>query len=409
MAYYANRNPIPDGPGPYSQPPRKRKRGHTAGQKAAVVIISLIYVAVLSAVTYFRFYKPDVKMTDTQREVVTDEYGNSVTVEREINRRENVYNFLLLGRDRQAMLTDVIMLINLDVSAGRVTVMQVPRDTFVTGDGIIGTTSGKANELLSDYYYSNMRNGMSENDSDVSALQSVKELIQKGLAVKIDFALLLDLEGFRNIVDAIGGVEIDVPYDMYYTDPEQNLFINIRKGYQTLGGADAEGFVRFRSNYIQGDLGRVNAQKLFLSSFLSKLKSSVSLTNLDAVKALASVMTDNVTSDLTLSDTVYFARQVLSLDLSSVTMVTLPGYTASYYYVMNKPAALERINASFNLYREDKTEGMMDIGKLFVDDSDDDIKEIYYARGLELYDGKEYSAGGVIESPIEIPLKDKGE
>ena len=71
-------------------------------------------------------------------------------------------------------------------------------------------------------------------------------------------------------MDRIGGVDMYVAYDMYYSDPEQNLYINIKQGQQTLMGKDAEGFVRYRSGYIMADIARGDAQKMFISPFISR-------------------------------------------------------------------------------------------------------------------------------------------
>ena len=72
----------------------------------------------------------------------------------------------------------------------------------------------------------------------------------------------MDFEGFRDLIDAIGGVEFDVPTRMYYTDPKQNLEIDLYPGKQLLDGKKAEMFMRFRQNndgtgYAEGDIGRM--------------------------------------------------------------------------------------------------------------------------------------------------------
>ena len=72
-------------------------------------------------------------------------------------------------------------------------------------------------------------------------------------------------------MDNLSGIEIDLPYDMDYEDSSQNLSIHLKAGKQTLGGKEALGFLRYRSGYVTGDLGRIDAQKLFLNAFINRL------------------------------------------------------------------------------------------------------------------------------------------
>ena len=79
----------------------------------------------------------------------------------------------------------------------------------------------------------------------------------------MDYTVSVDLQGFVALVDAIGGVTFDVPINMNYEDPYQNLYIHISKGVQTLSGADALKVVRFREGYATQDIGRMETQQNF--------------------------------------------------------------------------------------------------------------------------------------------------
>lgn len=89
------------------------------------------------------------------------------------------------------------------------------------------------------------------------------DLLEDGLGIPVDFWAIVDLDGFSGIVDAVGGVEMDLTYDMDYEDPDQDLYIHLKKGVQTLNGDQAEQFVRFRYGYAQGDIGRVDGSESF--------------------------------------------------------------------------------------------------------------------------------------------------
>lgn len=394
-------------PPDYDRRNGRRKRRVSAKHKAVIFIILLIYAALLGAVTHFMFNKPDISGTDTFVEYVTDEFGNRIEVSHEYNQSEGEYNILLLGQDREAMLTDVFMLLNFDVNHGTIKLLQIPRDTYVTSTDGVPVRSNKINELFSDHYGSRVRNGEKTDDAYKGALEDVTELIEKSLCIRVNFSLIMDLDGFRNIVDAIGGVEVNIPQTLEYSDPEQNLYIYIPAGPTVLDGEAAEKFVRFRDNYLQGDLGRVNAQKTFVVAFFNKLKSSLSLTN---VGTIASEVFGNVVTDMKLDDAVFFGKSLMSMDLSGMTMQTLPGLLGgrnSSHYVMNRAATLALLNKDFNTYDKDITGGIFDASGMFNNPGDANISSYYYASAEELYDGTVYTGDGVADGGINIPTKKK--
>ena len=90
------------------------------------------------------------------------------------------------------------------------------------------------------------------------------------MGVPIHYHVKVNYEGFKQIVDELGGVEIYIEKDMHYNDNAQNLHINISKGLQTLDGQKSLEYVRYR-NYPNADIGRIAAQQKFMSAFAKKL------------------------------------------------------------------------------------------------------------------------------------------
>ena len=173
---------------------------------------------------------------------------------------------------------------------------------------------------------------------------------------------MIDLNGFVKIIDSIGGVYVDVPFDMYYNDKAQNLYIDLKKGPQTLDGNQSEQFVRFRNTYVLGDLGRVSAQKIFLSALVEKLLSPDWFT-LDKLTSVASNLIKYSTTSVTLSDIVGYLKKIDFGTLSddSITFYTAPGesfFTKSgaSMYTLYMKESLEIINKAFNLYNLRVTE-----------------------------------------------------
>lgn len=387
-----------------AQHPRRRRRVPTR-YKLTVAAILVLYAALLSAVTYFMLYKPDVGGRDTFIEYETDEFGNTVEKRYEYTQVDGTYNFLVLGMDKEASLTDVCMIVNFDTRSGRIALMQLPRDTFVCPTDGVNNNTGKINELFADHRYARLRNGESEEKAYGGALDDVTSLLERSLCVRINFSVIMDLEGFRGIVDAVGGVEMELPNALEYSDPEQGLYINLPAGRQTLNGAQAEQFVRFREDYNQGDLGRVNAQKMFISAFFTKLKSCGAAN----AASIAEEVFDNVTCDLELGDVVFFAKKLMTADLSGITMRTLPGQvTASgKYYVMNRAATLATVNESFNVYDSAVTDGIFDSSMMFASVDFSEVMACYNAAPTDLYDGNVYSGDSVAQDGINIPFARK--
>lgn len=132
----------------------------------------------------------------------------------------------------------------------------------------------------------------------------------------------INLDSFIEIVDAIGGVEIDVPSNMYYKDPTQNLYINLKKGFQTLDGKNAQGFVRFRQ-YFTGDIQRIEMQKLFLKAFFNKITNSENI--ISNLFNFITIFIDNVNTNMTISDAIDYIPYIKNISLENFTMETLPG------------------------------------------------------------------------------------
>jgi LCP family protein required for cell wall assembly len=161
---------------------------------------------------------------------------------------ERITRFLLLGCDQSTKLTDSIMLVTVNETKKETSILQIPRDTY--------TEFTKKD-------YKKLNGAMSE-----LGQKNLKRFLSDAIGVPIDFFVILKLDFFDDLVDAIGGVDIEIPEDMHYADPSQGLKIDLSQGRAHLSGREAEHFVRYRSGYVNADLGRLDAQKLFLKALL---------------------------------------------------------------------------------------------------------------------------------------------
>ena len=217
-------------------------------------------------------------------------------------RDKDKYLFLAVGVDKASGRGDAIMLISFDIPSGAVSVMQIPRDTYIEWDG----KEDKINSIVL--------------DRDVYAM---RDIIEVTLCVNIDYTALIDLEALEVMVDSVGGVEINVPFDMKYSDPFQDLYIDLKAGLQVLDGKKATDFIRFRSDYADGDLGRIDAQKQFMSSLFKKVINEM---NLAQAVSLARGILPMIETDLTIEDAAYFAGKFFAAAERKLTMLTAPGF-----------------------------------------------------------------------------------
>ena len=195
------------------------------------------------------------------------------------------------------------MLVSYNVTDSSVGVVQIPRDTYAK------YTEGSYKKL----------NGA------VSALGSEKAFctfLSESFGVRIDHYVSLDIEAVGEIVDIVGGVEVNVPCDMRYIDAEQGLYIDIKAGKTLLDGEAAKKFVRFRSSYAEGDIGRIDAQKIFLAALLGKLKNGTSALEIGTV---AAKIIDKIDTSLSLTDMITLAKAAFSVPAEKIRFVTLAG------------------------------------------------------------------------------------
>ena len=258
-------------------------------------------------------------------------------------RREGVYTCVLTGCDEGSLRADTIMLGCFDTVNGTASLVSIPRDTLV--------------------YYNNKNtkiNTVYSHGGGKAMAQEVSEL----LGVPVDYYVAVDLDAFGAIVKAIGGVYFDVPIDMDYDDPYQDLHIHLQKGYQKLDADGAIGVVRFRHNndgtgYVRQDYERVETQRKFLTALVSQ---TITVSNAAKVTDLISILQKYVDTDMPLDTMIYFATQAIGMDLgAALETATLPSEWKSPYVEVDDDKALELVNRLLPVYTQPITAGIMDI------------------------------------------------
>ena len=174
----------------------------------------------------------------------------------------------------------------------------------------------------------------------------------------MDYTVCVNLQGFTALVDAIGGVDFEVPINMDYDDPIQGLSIHFKKGMQHLSGADVLRVVRFRHNndgsgYGSEDLGRMQTQQKFLKAVAKKMFSAGNI--LTKVDDYAKIFSQYVDTDLTVGNLAWLGTEVLKMGVDKIDFSTLPNEWKSPYIYLDPDETLALVNTYLNPYVEDRT------------------------------------------------------
>lgn len=256
------------------------------------------------------------------------------------DRKSGVSTILLIGTDAGGTRTDTMMMMKLDNKEHTISLVSIPRDTLVNGSYSVPKLNGVYGI-----------NGGGEEGMEM-LLQRVSECV----GFYPDGYVMVNLEGFVDLVDIMGGITFNVPQDMYYNDPSQDLYIDLKAGEQKLDGKEAMGLVRFRSGYAQADLARVGVQRDFVSAAVDQWMGPGLL--FKAPRLLAWLDT-NVETDLSLRNVLWLAWAMVTADTDNMTTETLPGNAANInggsYYVLSPYDVVNTVNESLNPYERDIT------------------------------------------------------
>nr|WP_307992832.1 LCP family protein [uncultured Niameybacter sp.] len=260
-------------------------------------------------------------------------------------------NIAVFGVDKDETRTDVIFVVHYNSETGNAEVLSVPRDTKVTWSEY---QKEKARELERSVHDECKITEMSAYGGIDNLRYFTVSTLEDMLGIKIDHYVVVNIEAFRKIVDAIGGVEVNVPRRMKYQDTSQDLYIDLEEGLQTLDGEQAEGLVRWRHNndyseqYAEGDVGRIETQQLFLDAFAKKLMSPSIIKSLPQ---MVNILYKYVKTDLSLKDMLTYSGYINSFDSSKVSFTTLPGEfirEEKWYYIPQYEEIDKFIKERFN-------------------------------------------------------------
>lgn len=272
---------------------------------ASFICFTILYSTVLSS-----FFNKSVSASPDD----PIDFENEETSDVEPKVKDEIL-FLLLGVDAQSVKkskgtrTDTMMLTKVNLETGEINILSIPRDTRVY-------VNGKQDKINAAHAYGG---------ADLT-LETVNDF----LGLDIDYYVKVDYNIVQEVVEKIGGVTIDVPFDMVYKDPTAKppLNINIKKGVQTLNGKNAHDFLRWRHNnsytvgYKEGDVGRIKAQQYFMKELV---KQTLKPKNLLKLPGLIEAYFANVETNIPMGTVLKAAASANKIDTEKMRTDTVPG------------------------------------------------------------------------------------
>ncbi len=251
-------------------------------------------------------------------------------------------NILLLGvsEDITTQLTDTIILCNYNPKKQSASMLSIPRDTFIGKNQQTAKGSDKINSLYS------------------KNVQKTVDAVTKITEVDIDYYIVVKTSSLIKIVDIIGGVDFEVPIDMDYDDPTQDLHIHLSQGMQKINGEKSEQLLRFRHNndntsypssYGDNDYGRMRTQREFIQE---TIKQTLTLKNIINAKKIINTIFDNIETNLTKDDCIPYIPILSEFDVNSIVNTQLSGESKKcnnlWFFIYDKKETQKIVSELFN-------------------------------------------------------------
>lgn len=293
-------------------------------KRTILVIIATLAVSLLICVSAYGIYL--IKKAETAVDTAFEPAGN---INEDIEPLTDNISILFIGVDDSAernqsnnnIRSDALVLATLNNEDKSIKLVSIPRDTYT-----FIPDSGREDKITHAYAY----NGPS------STIESVETLLE----VPVDYYLRMNFDAFIEVIDALGGIKVEVPYDIIEQDENdsQNA-IELKEGIQFLNGSEALALARTR--HYDNDIERGKRQQMILESIMNRAVSAGSITKYgDVFEAVG----DNMKTDLTfknISSLFEYAKN----GKPDVETITLDGYddmsTGIYYWKLNEESLTE--------------------------------------------------------------------
>ena len=310
--------------------------------QGAVIISLIIIAAFLILQSWIRV--PELPNVDAEGgDILSSDVSGEMPSVAKSGRKDGMYTFLLVGKDTAGGgNTDTMILLTYDTVNKKMYGLSLPRDTMVN----VSTTSKRLNAVY------NYNKGKDKSTQVKNGMAALKKEVSRLTGITPDFYVIVEWEAIGKLVDAVGGVEFEVPFDMDYDDPTpgQDLHIHQKAGLRLLSGDDAMQVIRHRKNndgsHSDGDVGRLKIQQSFLKAAAKKCLQPATLLK---VPELAKIFSQNVTTDLTVGNILAFAQLAMGMDAEKdIQFITMPNQDARYPRVSMVLPVVDELLAALN-------------------------------------------------------------
>jgi polyisoprenyl-teichoic acid--peptidoglycan teichoic acid transferase len=294
---------------------------------SASVYAAYLYNKLNQTIDHISASQPPIELNQTDKGMKT-----VVPLLQEAKDVEKPMTFLLTAIDERegsdgSLNTDVMMLFSVNPATHQATVVSIPRDLEVRAEESGLSTSHKANYFYAFYY----------NQNKETAISQTKQLFSNLYDIPIDYMAVINFDGFRKMIDQLGGMTVQVDMDMRYEDVSDGTNIHLNKGTQRLDGKQVLDFIRYRKSNLgtadSSDLERNQREQLVLNQLLEQL---TSLNGLTAWGKMLDIVGSSVKTDIPANDLRNFTSSYKTLKPSNVNFIHLDGVWESPYVVVKQ-------------------------------------------------------------------------
>ena len=296
-------------------------------------LICCLLAGTSALISYFVFIGSKPVNEEIEKKKVFEEAfsgTNTKKEELETEKEGERINFIIAGIDVSSC--EAILLSSFNTKKRKMDIFVIPRNTYYK---LTGGNSTKIDKL-GDVYQVKGVGGLEAAVNDL-----VKEL-------NSDFYVIVDYNGFQNIINTMGGVPVSIRQRMHYEDPygKPPLIINFAPGNYTLNGADSLKYLRYingtNDTLIRGEAGRIQALQQFLEASIQKAYTL-------KLPALINTGYKYVKTDIAAGDLASLTTAVVGMKRDDIRIHKMPGYyTENQFYVIDNEKLSEEINAIFN-------------------------------------------------------------
>ncbi|WP_258199409.1 LCP family protein [Paenibacillus endoradicis] len=328
-----------------------RKQKKSKKKIIITTILSIIIIIVAVVVLFGTYIVNKVNSKFPEMSIVTEQEGepNSIApIAKGESVKDKPVTLVLLGIDQRkgggGLNTDVMLVAALNPITKKGAVIAMPRDTRISyySKEKDAVEVRKANAFYANYYVKAQKDGEDKNGAMLKGKAAVRDVLGQFYDIPIQYAVSVNFQGFRDVVDVLGGIHVDVDMRMKWTDSHDDTDIDLQPGPQTLNGKQTLDFVRFRQSKANpnasSDFERNNRQSIVLSAIMKKM---ISLGGITKIGDVIDEVSDDVYTDMPTSELTRMLSTYYNINMDNITFMSLQGKWDNPYVIASEESLAE--------------------------------------------------------------------